>query len=71
MKAKLTKRFIENLAAEGSRDLWVWDTELPGFGVRVKPSGVKAYVLQYRNMRVNAGVKTHHSPEQKYTTVAE
>ena len=51
MKAKLTKRFIENLAAEGSRDLWVWDTELPSFGVRVKPSGVKAYVLQYRNMR--------------------
>jgi len=45
---KLTKPIISKLTA-GNRDQVIWDSSLPGFGVRVKPSGVKAYVLQYRN----------------------
>ena len=49
MKAKITKRLIEDLTPDAGTDLWVWDKDLPGFGVRVKPSGVKAYVIQYRN----------------------
>lgn len=44
---KLTKRVVDRLSAEtGSR--LVWDRDLPGFGVRVYPSGRRAYVVQSR-----------------------
>lgn len=45
---KLTKQVISALKAEDG-DLVVWDESLPGFGVRVKPSGVRSFILQYRN----------------------
>ncbi|QKJ91623.1 tyrosine-type recombinase/integrase [Agrobacterium pusense] len=45
--AKLTKRMIDGLAA-GDKDYFEWDDELPGFGIRVWPSGRKTYVAQYR-----------------------
>ena len=44
---KLTKRTIEAFDVRKS-DYFVWDSELPGFGVRVLPSGRKKFVLQYR-----------------------
>jgi len=45
--AKLTKRMIDALEAR-DKDYFAWDDELPGFGVRVWPSGRKTYVAQYR-----------------------
>lgn len=45
--AKLTKRLIDALELRAS-DYFEWDDELPGFGVRVWPTGRKVYVAQYR-----------------------
>ena len=51
--AKLTKSLVE--ALEPSKDgvkgsyLFAWDQELRGFGVQVMPSGLKSFILQYRN----------------------
>lgn len=45
---KLTMTVVDELE-KGEGDRVVWDTELKGFGVRVKPTGVKSYVVQYRN----------------------
>ena len=47
---KLTKRALDSFKYEGtnnSRDVR-WDDLLPGFGVRIYPSGKKAFVLSYR-----------------------
>lgn len=44
---RLTKRFVDSLKATDSR-LIAWDNEVPGFGVRVSPSGRKTFLLQYR-----------------------
>lgn len=50
MCVKLTKRALDSFKYSGvnnSRDVR-WDDQLPGFGVRVYPSGKKAFVLSYR-----------------------
>jgi integrase len=47
--AKITKRVIDALETKLGCDVFAWDSELRGFGVRVKPSGVKTFLIQYRN----------------------
>ena len=47
--AKLTKRAVDSLSPLRDRDVFAWDGEIRGFGVRVKPSGTKTYFIQYRN----------------------
>jgi integrase len=46
---KLTKRSVDALKPLPGRDIVVFDSELSGFGVRVKASGRKSYLVQYRN----------------------
>ncbi len=46
---RLTKRTIDTLKPDRRRDAFQWDGELRGFGVRVKPSGTKTFIIQYRN----------------------
>lgn len=47
MNLKLTKKAVDDLPVDG-RDYVVWDTEIACFGIRVFPSGRKAYLVQYR-----------------------
>jgi integrase len=47
MREKITKRRIEALKPDESKDVFLWDTETKGFGLRLKPSGVKTFVLSY------------------------
>ncbi len=49
-KQKLSKRTVESIMP-ADQDILVWDEALPGFGVRVKPSGVRSYIVQYRNRK--------------------
>lgn len=46
---KLTKRAIDTCAIPEEKQLIYWDTEIKGFGLRVLPSGLKTFIVQYRN----------------------
>jgi len=46
---KLTKAAIDKLKPNSGSDLFRWDDDLPGFGLRLKPSGVRSFIIQFRN----------------------
>jgi len=67
---KLTKRIVE--AAEiRPAEYFLWDDDLPGFALRVLPSGRKGYVVQYRagrrSRRISLGRSTVLTCEQART----
>ena len=55
----ITKRAVDAIKP-GAGDLFLWDDELSGFGVKVTPAGAKVYLLQYR-----VGGRGH--PTRRYT----
>ncbi len=72
VKLTLTKRTVDALEPEDKP--WIaWDDKLTGFGVRVHPSGAKAYLVNYRsgtggrkapNKRVVVGRAGRVTPDQ-------
>jgi CRP-like cAMP-binding protein len=48
--ARITKRLVDGLKADPAREIYVPDDEVPGFGVRVRPSGAASYVVRYRTV---------------------
>ena len=72
VKLTLTKRTVENL--QPADKPWIaWDDRLSGFGVRVQPSGTKAFIVNYRtgsggrrarNRRVAISRCDHLAPEE-------
>lgn len=65
---KLTKRAIDAIKPDGV-DRVFWDDELRGFGLRVKPGGLKSFLIQFRNRqgrsrRLTVGHYGRLTPEQ-------
>ena len=46
---RLNKRFLDSLPKTGAKDQLYRDDELIGFALRVKPSGTRTWLIQYRN----------------------
>lgn len=71
--ARITRRTVEAFKLEGD-EAWLWDGELPGFGIRIRAGGRKVYYVQYRtggrgspSRRVRLGVHPVLSPEAART----
>jgi integrase len=46
-RQRLTRKLVEAVEP-GPKDQFFWDSEVVGFGLRVRPGGHRGYILQYR-----------------------
>jgi integrase len=46
---KINKAVVDRTGPVAGSDIFVWDSQLIGFGLRVKQTGTKSFVIQYRN----------------------
>ena len=67
---KLTKRIVD-AANIRAREYFIWDDDIPGFGLRVLASKRKSYIVQYRagrrSRRMSLGLSTVLTCEQART----
>ena len=72
--AKITKRTVDALEPR-DREHVLWDDEIKGFGVRVRPSGRKTYIVKYRDrgraVKVTIGPHGAISPAAARARAAE
>jgi len=66
LPTRITKRIVDG-AIPADKDYVLWDDELPGYGLRVFPSGKRSYVVQYRkggrSRRVTIGLHGPLTPD--------
>ncbi|CUW38342.1 protein of unknown function [Magnetospirillum sp. XM-1] len=58
-RVKLTKTLVDDIQPPAKGQAFVWDAEIPGFGVRITPTGIKAWIVQ---MRVRGGKERRMAP---------
>jgi integrase len=68
MAMRLNDRSVRKLIATATRRRDVWDTVLPGFGVRVSPGGECSYVVRYR---VNGRLRRMTIGSRKHVTLSK
>lgn len=51
---KITRALVDKLKPEGP-DLWVWDSEIRGFAVRVRHTGSKTFYVKTKGKKINLG----------------
>lgn len=49
IKLELTISAIDGFQVPPGGDFMMWDTLVPAFGLRIKPTGTKSFILAYRN----------------------
>jgi integrase len=62
MQGKITKRSVDALKLDGRAEITLWDSELRGFGVRLRGGGTRSYLVRYR-----AGGGGRREPLRTYT----
>src|SRR5262249_39123702 len=70
-RTRITKRSVDGLEARET-EVFFWDQELIGFGLRLQPPGWKSYVVEYRvgtgrgvpTRRVTIGAVGKFTPDQ-------
>ena len=73
---KLTKRALDAVKPDPSQDVYLWDDELAGYGLRIKPTGIRSFFVQYRNSmgnsrRVTLGKFSTSDCTQAHTTAVK
>lgn len=63
---KLTKRLVDSLRPR-QLDAFLWDSEITGFGLRLKPSGRKSFCIQYRTVKGRTSKRFTIGPYGTYT----
>ena len=63
-KRTLTDRTLRSLKSPVSGQTEIWDSKIPGFGVRVSSRGTKSFVLVYR-----LGGRTRRMTIGRYPTI--
>ena len=57
---KITNASVKAVKADTRRDVYLWDRELSGFGLKVTPNDTRTYLVQYR-------LGGRGSPTRRYT----